>query len=232
MLFALRFVVRATLLGLSGLTTDLSADTHLYAAGQWVPNVGMFGHMMLGALITLFAPFQLIVPLRRKFPAVHRWMGYIFFTSAVLAATGGLIYIVLRRTIGGPVMDFAFAGYGVCVLVAAFQTVRYARARDFTAHEEWGLRIFILAMGSWLYRVQYTVWGFLFGGLWMAPGYSGPFDYFQDFAFYVPYLIALEIYFRARRNGGLRLHPALVPASAVVVVAALLVGSGVLRYLG
>ena len=66
----------------------------------------------------------------------------------------------------------------------------------------------------------------------MAPGYSGPLDYFQDFAFYVPYLIALEIYFRARRNGGLRLHPALVPASAVVVVAALLVGSGVLRYLG
>ena len=135
-LFALPFVVRATLLGHAGLTTDLSEETHLYASGQWLPNVGMFGHMILGAAITLFAPFQLIAPLRRRFPVVHRRMGYIFFTSAVLAATGGLIYIVVRRTIGGPVMDFAFAGYGVCVLVAAVQTVRYARARDFTRHEE------------------------------------------------------------------------------------------------
>ena len=39
MLFALRFVARASMLGLSGLTTDLSGDTHLYASGQWVPNV-------------------------------------------------------------------------------------------------------------------------------------------------------------------------------------------------
>lgn len=191
-LLAIPFIIHAVRFGVSGLTTDLTGETHLFARGQTLANLSIFAHMVLGAVITLLAPVQFITPLRNRFPKVHRVTGRVFVGAAALGAIGGLTYIVTRRTIGGPVMDYAFAVYGVCVLVSAIQTGRYARARNFDTHNEWALRLFVLAMGSWLYRVQYGLWTTLTGGLWMAPGFSGPFDLFQDFAFYVPYLIGVR----------------------------------------
>ncbi len=192
------FIVHATRFGFEGLAADLSQGTHLFRVGAWVSNPAIFAHMVTGAVITLLAPPQLLPTVRNRFPAVHRAIGYLVCGCAVLTALGGLAYIALRQTVGGPLMDFAFAGYGLCVLVAASQTIRFARARAFDRHRRWALRMFVLAIGSWLYRVHYQIWYLATGGLWMEPGFSGPFDLFQLFAFYVPYLIGLEIYFRLK----------------------------------
>ena len=197
---ALPFIVHAFSVGLQGLTTDLSVQSHLFSPGHPTATAAIFAHMVAGALITLLAPLQLLAPLRNRFPAVHRWSGYVLFTGAAAAGLGGLAYIVARRTIGGPMMDFAFAGYGICLLIAAVQTVRFARARNFERHREWGLRLFVLAIGSWLYRLHYQLWYVATGGLWMEPNFSGPFDQFQLFAFYVPYLVGFEIWIRLRRE--------------------------------
>ncbi|WP_271087805.1 DUF2306 domain-containing protein [Hoeflea poritis] len=195
---ALPFVFHAFGFGIEGLLSNLSARTHLYRPGALVSNPAIFSHMLAGAVITLLAPLQLLPQIRERIPRFHRWIGYIVCVCAVLSAVGGLAYIGLRQTIGGPLMDFAFAGYGLCVLAAAVQTVRFARARNFERHRRWALRMFVLAIGSWLYRLHYQIWYLATGGLWMAPGFTGPFDLFQLFAFYVPYLIGLEIYFRLR----------------------------------
>lgn len=199
LLLAMPFISSAIGLGMSGLSSDLSGQTHLFASDGLISNPAMFGHMVTGAIITFLAPLQLLVPLRRRFPAIHRWSGRLLCTLAVVTAVAGLVYMALRPTIGGPLMSLAFAGYGVCVLVAAFQTVRFARAREFERHRRWALRMFFLAIGSWLYRVQYQIWFLVTGGAWMEPDFSGPFDLFQLFAFYVPYLVGLEIYFRKRK---------------------------------
>jgi len=197
-LLALPFALHSLSFGLRGLNSDLSGRTYLFSSTHPVSNGAIFGHMMAGAAITLLAPLQLVGPLRARFPAVHRFTGYVFFACAVATAAGGLAYIVTRRTIGGPLMDYAFAGYGLCVLLAAFQTVRYARARDFGRHQRWALRLFVLAIGSWLYRAHYHLWVGLTGGVGIEPGFTGPFDQVQVFAFYVPYLVALELFFRMR----------------------------------
>lgn len=192
------FVIHALRFGFDGLFSNPSASTHLYRPGGWVSNPAIFGHMVAGAVITLLAPLQLLPQIRERLPRVHRVIGYLVCIFAVLSAVGGLAYIGLRQTIGGPLMDLAFAGYGLCVLAAAVQAVRFARARDFDRHRRWALRMFVLAIGSWLYRVHYQIWYLATGGLWMEPGFTGPFDLFQLFAFYVPYLVGLEIYFRLR----------------------------------
>ncbi|MEM9104565.1 MAG: DUF2306 domain-containing protein [Pseudomonadota bacterium] len=197
-LLASPFITHAIGFGFRGLTSDLTGSTYLFASDGLVSNPAMFAHMISGAIITFLAPFQLLVPLRRRYPAIHRWSGRVLCVLAVFTALAGLIYMALRPTIGGPLMSIAFSGYGLCVLVAAFQTMRFARARDFERHRRWALRMFFLAIGSWLYRVQYQIWYLLTGGLWMEPNFSGAFDLFQLFAFYVPYLIGLEIYFRSR----------------------------------
>lgn len=122
------------------------------------------------------------------------------FVTASLTAAGGLTYISLRGTIGGPLMSIGFALYGVCVLVACTQTVRLARSRQFDRHRDWALRFFILAIGSWIYRLHYELWYAATGGLGMQADYRGDFDQIQVFAFFVPYLVGLEIYIRLRRK--------------------------------
>ncbi|WP_421856221.1 DUF2306 domain-containing protein [Oricola sp.] len=186
--------------GLQGLNGYVAGWTHLHSAGRPLANTAIFAHMVAGAFITIAAPLQLMPPLRNRFPALHRWTGRAICLVAIVTALGGLFYIVTRHTIGGPVMDTGFALYGLLMLVSAVETARHARAGDFARHRRWALRLFFLSIGSWLYRVHYAVWYGLTGGLGTAPGFSGPFDLIQTFAFYVPYLLVLEIIFAFERR--------------------------------
>lgn len=199
-LMLLPFVHYAWDFGWRGLTRDLSGITYIYTSGGRLPNSGIFAHMMLGALVTLLAPLQLVSSVRKRWPAVHRASGYLLFTAAMLTASGGLVYIAVRGTIGGALMDAGFSLYGVCLMVAAVMTVRLARKRERLRHQQWALRLFILAIASWLYRVHYGVWYAATGGIASEKDFSGLFDQIQNFAFFAPYLIALEIYFKYRQK--------------------------------
>ncbi len=174
-------------------------EPHYIRSDNLSANLAIFTHMGTGALITVLAPFQLIAPLRRRFPRLHRWSGRIITLAAVITAIGGLIYIGLRGTIGGTPMDIGFTLYGALTLLAAVQTYRHARARRINQHNAWALRLFWLAIASWLYRVHYGLWYLTTGGLWSNPEFTGAFDLAQNFAFYLPYLIAVEIYLSRRR---------------------------------
>ncbi len=199
LLMLLPFVHYAWDFGWRGFTRDLTGVTYIYTSGGRLPNAGIFAHMMLGALVTLLAPLQLMPFLRYRWPASHRASGYLLVSVAMLTAGGGLVYIAVRGTIGGTSMDVGFSLYGACLMVAAVMTVYHARRRERQRHRQWGLRLFLLAIASWLYRVHYGVWHAMTGGLASEKDFSGLFDQIQNFAFFVPYLIALEIYFRLRR---------------------------------
>ncbi|MEO0745994.1 MAG: DUF2306 domain-containing protein, partial [Pseudomonadota bacterium] len=139
--------------GVAGLGGDPEAQDRL--AGTLTSNLGMFVHMVAGGVVTLLAVVQWAGPLRRRWPRVHRMSGRVLAPLALVTALGGLIYIALRGTIGGPMMSVGFGLYGVLMAVAAVQTLRLAMARDLVRHRRWGLRLIVLALGSWLYRVHY-----------------------------------------------------------------------------
>jgi hypothetical protein len=199
-LMLLPFVHYAWDFGWRGFTRDLTGISYIYTSGGRLPNTGIFARMMLGALVTLMAPLQLVSSLRNRWPAIHRASGYLIFTAAMLTAGGELVYIAVRGTIGGALMDIGFSLYGACLMVAAIMTVYHARRREKQRHRQWALRFFILVIASWLYRVHYGVWHAMTGGLASEKDFSGLFDQIQNFAFFVPYLIALESYFRSRRH--------------------------------
>ena len=118
-----------------------------------------------------------------------------------------LWYIAARGTIGGPVMDAGFGLYGVLVILSALRTVHLARRRD-PRHRLWGERLVILALASWLYRVHYGIWEILTGGAGSTAAFTGPFDVFQMFGFYLPYLPYLLIHsflWQGRGGSGPRL---------------------------
>lgn len=173
---------------------------HLYAADRLAANIGIGLHFAAGGLILMLGSIQLTAPLRRRFPAFHRWTGRVYIAACVLTAVGGLVYIGMRGTIGGTVMDLGFGLYGVAMLICAFATLRYAIERRVDRHREWAVRLFALAIGSWLYRIEYGFWFLFTRGLGHQQDFSGPFDLVMVFFFWLPNLLVAELYLRARRD--------------------------------
>lgn len=198
-LLILPFAYYAVGFGMAGLG-DTLPQPHYLRSGDAAANVAIFSHMIFGAVITVLVPFQVIAPLRQRFPIWHRWAGRIIATAALVTAAGGLLYIGMRGTIGGMPMNIGFALYGVLTLVAAARMWGLAHSGRFQRHRVWALRFFWLAIGSWLYRVQYGLWYLATGGLWSNPDFTGAFDLAMNFAFYVPALIGVEIYLASAHN--------------------------------
>src|SRR5688500_13009600 len=60
------------------------------AAGWYLP--GYYSHVLLGGLILVIGFFQLLPVSRRKFPKLHRYLGYIYVVGILVsAAPGGLL---------------------------------------------------------------------------------------------------------------------------------------------
>ncbi|PZX16331.1 putative membrane protein DUF2306 [Palleronia aestuarii] len=190
------FILYAAAFGWRSLTGDLGSESYLFAGRAPVAETGLSLHMLAGAAITLAVPLQILPPLRRRWPALHRWTGRGIVTLGLVAALGGLVFIGTRGTIGGPVMDAGFAIYGLLLGLAAIMAISRARAGEFAAHRRWALRLAVLILGSWLFRVHYVLWYAVTGGLWSNEGLTGPFDRVQVFAFYLPYLVLVEVYLR------------------------------------
>lgn len=186
----------------AGTPEDWNANLpRLYVPDRSVAaNIGIGAHFALGAVLLLLGPVQFIAAIRDRWPRVHRWIGWTYTMSAAVTGFGGLTYIALRGTVGGPLMSVAFAIYGALMVVAAVQTVRHAVARRIEVHRGWAIRLFALAIGSWLYRMDYGFWFLFAGRLWHTRDFSGGFDYFMDFWFYVPNLIVAEAIIRGRRE--------------------------------
>jgi hypothetical protein len=157
---------------------------------------------------------------RSRWPGVHRWLGRVYVLTGAAAGLGGLGFIVFKGTIGGTVMNAGFGLYGVLMVTCAVQAWRYALRRRFDAHRAWAVRLFALAIGSWLYRMDLGFWLIAAHGVGHNGSFHGPFDRALAFLFYLPNLAVAELFLRGTR---LRPHPALLGASAVVLAAAALV---------
>jgi hypothetical protein len=174
----------------------------LYESDTPTANSGIGLHFAAGGLILILGPIQLVGAVRRNWPAVHRWIGRFYGLACFLAGVGGLTFIALKGTVGGWPMTIGFSIYGILMVLASVQTVRHAIARRLDEHRAWAIRLFALAIGSWLYRIEYGFWHLMFGDFGTGPSFSGWFDWIMDFFFYIPNLVIAEMFIRARRSEG------------------------------
>lgn len=170
----------------------------LYQKGATQATTGIGLHFAMGGIILLLGSIQLIDAIRVRYSAFHRWVGRIYVVASLLAGTGGLLFIFMKGTIGGTVMNIGFALYGILMILAAIQTYRHARARRIQPHRAWALRLYALAIGSWLYRMDYGFWLLLADGAGHLPDFHGPFDRVMAFFFYLPNLLVAEVFIRSR----------------------------------
>jgi hypothetical protein len=170
----------------------------LYRTARPLSTLGIGVHFAAGGTILALGFVQLLGGVRERVPVLHRWFGRIYVTAALLAGIGGLVFIADTGTIGGSVMNAGFGVYGLLMVVSAIQTYRYARQRQLDIHRAWAIRLFALAIGSWLYRMEYGFWFLISHRLGHTHGFSGPFDIIMAFFFYVPNLAIAEAYLRGR----------------------------------
>ena len=189
----------------------------LYEANTPVATSGIGLHFAAGGVILALGCIQFVSRIRVRYPHVHRWIGRLYVLAAIFAGVGGLTFIAAKGTIGGPVMDVGFAIYGALTVLAAAQAYRHARGRRFDVHRAWAMRLFALAIGSWLYRMDYGFWFMFADGAGHQGDFRGAFDFFMDFFFYVPNLIIVELLLRAQNT---KLRPAVQSSLSVVFATA------------
>ena len=172
----------------------------LYEPRTTAATVAIGLHFFAGGVILLLGCIQLIRPIRERYPVVHRFLGRVYVAASLLAGIGGLGFIATKGTVGGVVMDVGFGLYGLLMIVFAVQAFRHARARRIEVHRAWALRLFAMAIGSWLYRMDYGFWLLLFDGAGHTDDFRGPFDRVMAFLFYLPNLAVVEAVLRSRRT--------------------------------
>lgn len=192
----------------------------LYEPATPAATAGIGLHFAAGGIILVLGSIQLVEAIRSRYPALHRWIGRVYVTAAVVAGVGGLAFIVAKGTVGGIVMDVGFGLYGVLMVLAALQALGHARAGRLERHRVWALRLYALAIGSWLYRMDYGFWFLLADRAGHTSDFRGWFDMVMAFFFYMPNLLVVEALVRARRTPS--------PALRVAAASALAVATGFL----
>lgn len=172
----------------------------LYGVNTNIATTGIGFHFAAGGIILILGCIQLIDKLREKFLNFHKWVGILYILASLIAAIGGLTFILVKGTIGGTIMDIGFSLYGFLMIIAAIFTLKNALSKNIVQHKVWAFRLFALAVGSWLYRMDYGFWFILADGVGHAKNFQGPFDQVMAFFFYIPNLIIVEIILRSKKE--------------------------------
>jgi len=170
-----------------------------YVLGDLIGNGTLFAHVLPAIWLSVAGVLQLIPWLRRRFPAIHRWNGRGFLVLALVGACTGLYLTWVR---GSRLSDFGAMGItlnGILILPAVFCAWRYARLKQWSVHQRWAIRTFILVSGVWTFRLGLMGWYVLNQGpRGNTENLDGPFDLAWSFGCYALPLALAELYFWAR----------------------------------
>jgi hypothetical protein len=192
--------------------------------GDAAGNLMFISHVLLAAVMTVGGTLQLIPPLRRRFPLLHRMTGRVFLVVAVFLALGGLWLIWVRGTRLEDVGAMATSMDAVLILVFAAFAFHYARKRQIDRHRRWAMRLFIAASAVWYMRIFYSAWFLSVGPVGVNNTMSGWFNYVVAFGCFLVPLAVLELYLFAQRSNSAQVKAV---GAGVTVVAAGLTGLGV-----
>jgi hypothetical protein len=159
-----------------------------YIPGDNIGNFALAMHFLLGVIITVGGPLQLIPQLRTHVPSFHRWNGRLYILAAFTISITALYLVWIRGgTVGGVVQHVAISLNAVLIIFCAAMAVRYALARRFGVHRRWALRLFLVVSGVWFFRVGLMFLIIVNKGLagLNAATFQGPFHSFLSFAQYL-----------------------------------------------
>lgn len=191
-----------------------------YVPGDTAGNLAFAAHVLMAAVVTFGGTLQLVPQIRARAPAVHRWIGRAFLSTAILASLVGLYMVWVRPTGDSGANAIAISLDAVLILTFAGLAWRTAMARDFVRHRRWAMRTFMVANGVWFLRLGMVAYGFISKPFGDAAPSMGTFFDIWNFGCYLVPLALLELYFLAKAGGGPRARFAM--AGGLVVTTGLM----------
>lgn len=175
---------------------NLVAGLPMPTASDWIANLGIGMHFVMGTVLVLAWPILLSTRVRTRHRKVHRWTGRTYVAAGFLAGAGGISYILTHGT-ASRATAIAFGAWGAVMMLSAVMAYVHARARRFDRHRAWAIRLFAMVLGSWLFDIEIQAWTDWAGGIGMnEDGFSGPFDLALLVLFFVPNLLVAEVFIR------------------------------------
>jgi uncharacterized membrane protein len=199
-----------------------------YVRGDTVGNLAFASHALLAGVIAFGGAIQLIPQVRKRAIALHRWMGRVFFVTALGLSTSGLYMEWIRGDRFNMVGAVAISINAVLIIAFCLLAWRSAWVHEVAAHRRWALRAYLVANAQWFTRVGVFAWIILNRGpVGIGDHFDGPFIFFWDFGCFLVPLSALELYLRAKESPSLRQRFAVATG---LVVLTLLMGVGALGF--
>jgi len=200
---------------------DLVSGLPMRTSADWIANLGIGMHYLMGTVLVLAWPILFSSRIRRRHRAVHRWVGRIYVSAGILAGVGGMSFILAHHT--GSAAHTAFALWGAVMMLSSVMAYVHARAKRFDLHRAWAIRLFAMVLGAWVFDLEYRVWEGLTGGIGMGTEEApGPFDYAINYLFFIPNLLVAEFFIR-NKHKRIVLQPRALkwPALATLAIAGL-----------
>jgi hypothetical protein len=200
---------------------DLISGVPLRTSADWIANIGIGMHYLMGTVLVLAWPILFSSRIRLRHRRVHRWTGRIYVTAGLLAGVGGMSYI-LSHGAANRSASIAFGIWGAVMMVSSVMAYVHARARRFDLHRAWVIRLFSMVLGSWIFDIEYRAWNDLTGGMGISENATfGPFDYAILYLFFVPNLLVAEFFIRNKHKRIALSTNLKWPALAALVIAGL-----------
>ena len=201
---------------------------HGYVKGDWAGNLVVGLHVLLAAILVFGGPLQLLPFLRRSVPRIHRWLGRVYVTTAVIVAAGGFAMVWTRGAVGDQIQHVSISIQTGYIIFFALLAWRYARARQFEEHRKWAMRLFMVVSGVWFFRIGLMCWLVMNGGPagFDPRTFSGPFlSALAVFVYALPVpLLVLELYFYAQKTTR---SVAIIPVALLIFVVTTLIAVGI-----
>ena len=192
---------------LEALAADEVGLATTYADRPGFVQVAFWVHIISAGLALAVGPFQFAKPVRRRFPAVHRWIGRSYVVSVAFASASGLVMAFYSSA-----ALIGFFGFGTLAVLWGWTTYRgyrTIRAGDIASHQAWMIRSFALTFAAPTLRL----WLGTMIGVQLLAG-RDDFDQIFDNAYavvpflcWLPNIVVAEFMIYRRNLPGLRLSP-------------------------
>jgi Predicted membrane protein (DUF2306) len=209
-LLFLGYVVR--LYGSAALAGDLTGWNKVmprgYVPGDTLGNSVLAMHLLLTVVVLLGGSLQLLPTLRQGAPRVHHWVGRVYLLAVVGMGVGGLVMVWTRGEPARLGQHLGISMNALLILTFAGMAWRAAVARRVDVHRRWALRLYIVVLGVWFFRLGLMLWLVIH----RAPvgfdpkTFAGPFLTALSFAQTLVPLLMLELYLRAQRSAKTQLQ--------------------------
>jgi uncharacterized membrane protein len=103
-------------------------------------------HILPGLLFMLLAPLQFVSMIRARVPRLHRWIGRLVLSLALVIG-GSALLMSFQMAIGGVNEMAATVLFDLLFLFCLAKGYAAAHRRDFVAHREWMIRMFGIGLG-------------------------------------------------------------------------------------